>query len=130
MKLGEAPFFRESDSGGLMVSLWLGETDSTGIALNLKRLLSQEGAVTWLGEGSRRLSARKASSPNGSRRPDALPILQQATTSARPEAPDEASSAALPSLPALLARKVVLALLAVIILYLLTAELVPLLIRK
>ncbi len=50
MKLGEAPFFRESDSGGLMVSLWLGETDSTGIALNLKRLLSQEGAVTWLGE--------------------------------------------------------------------------------
>lgn len=33
-----------------MVSLWLGETDSTGIALDLKRLLSLEGAVTWLGE--------------------------------------------------------------------------------
>jgi len=44
-----SPFSHESNSGELTVSLLRGESERTSIALHLKGLLGQEGAVTVMG---------------------------------------------------------------------------------
>jgi hypothetical protein len=44
-----SPFLHESDSGELTVSLLRGESERTSIALDLKTLLSQEGAIIVMG---------------------------------------------------------------------------------
>ncbi|MDQ3745845.1 MAG: hypothetical protein M3444_15825 [Acidobacteriota bacterium] len=44
-----SPFLHESNSGELTVSLLRGDSERTSIALDLKGLLSQEGAITVIG---------------------------------------------------------------------------------
>jgi hypothetical protein len=44
-----SPFSHESNSGELTVSLLRGESERTSIALDLKTLLGQEGAITVMG---------------------------------------------------------------------------------